>query len=88
MARPPNGRLSLIASQSDSANPVSHTKCTGKHPFVFHHSTCRCAMPSPAALSTRPPCAQITNGTGCWRPSRKVGRTVSKSLSTSARVLR
>ena len=50
MARPPNGRLSLIASQSDSANPVSHTKCTGKHPFAFHHSTCRCAMPQSGGL--------------------------------------
>ena len=56
------GRLSFTASQSEAARPVSHTKWTGNAPLAFHHSTWRLAMASPAALPTRPPCAQMTSG--------------------------
>ena len=58
------GRLSFTASHRESASPVSHTKCTGKAPFAFHHSICRLATARPASFPTRPPCAQITSGTG------------------------
>ena len=84
-ARP--GRLSFTASHRESASPVSHTKCTGKAPLSRHQSIWSCATPRPASLSTRPPCAQMTSGTGAVLPARKAGRCVWKIASTSAFVV-
>ena len=68
------GRWSFTASHSDAASPVSQTKWTGNAPLAFHHAIWRSAMARPAALSTRPPWAQITSGTGASRPERYAGR--------------